>query len=314
MTQYGYEPLSPEDSGSTLLERLNGVMPALLTNHKGAARPGYVQPGVMWIDDSGASWLLNLYDGVGDVPLAAINPETHAIVPSFVPLTRKLKVGSGLSLDGTEGGEEEPAAFDLAADRFLRLAFATPAETAGGTLTGKPIDPAGLAVALAALGGSSTIKGGTTVELTGTSVSAIGIPSGAKRITVVLDGVSLSGTASNVLIQVGSAEGVETTGYRSSAGIASQGSANGYSSTIGYIAATFGGANVTHWGHAVLEKAGANRWVCSAHGGLDNGQGLNYCFSGGGGKTLANTLDRLRITTTNGTDTFDAGTATVYWE
>ncbi|MBS1168036.1 MAG: hypothetical protein H6R00_4061 [Proteobacteria bacterium] len=314
MTQYGYEPLSPDDSGSTLLGRVNGVVPALLTNHKGAARPGYVQPGMMWIDDSGASWLLNLYDGTSDVLIAAINPDTHALVPSFVPLTRKLKVGSGLSLDGTEGNDEEPAAFDLAADRFLRLAFATPAETAGGTLRGKPIDPAGLAVALAALGGSSTIKGGTTVELTGTSVSASGIPPGAKRVTIVFDGVSLSGSASNILIQAGSADGIEATGYRSSAGIASQGSANGYTSTIGYIVASLGGAGVTHWGHAVLEKAGVNRWVCSAHGGLDNGAGINYSFSGGGGKTLANTLDRLRITTSNGTDTFDAGTATVYWE
>lgn len=80
MTQYGYEPLSPDDSGSTLLGRVNGVVPALLTNHKGAARPGYVQPGMLWIDDSGASWLLNLYDGASDINIAAINPVDHTII------------------------------------------------------------------------------------------------------------------------------------------------------------------------------------------------------------------------------------------
>lgn len=100
MTQYGYEPLSPDDSGSTLLARMNGVVPALLTNHKGATRPDYVQPGMMWIDDSGAVWLLNLYDGASDVPIAAINPETHTFVASFVPLTRKIKGGAGVLING----------------------------------------------------------------------------------------------------------------------------------------------------------------------------------------------------------------------
>jgi hypothetical protein len=113
MTQYGYEPLSPDDSGSTLLERMNGVVPALLTNHKGAVRPGYVQPGMMWIDDSGATWLLNVYDGMSDVPIAAIDPETHAVV----------------------------------------IAFATIAEAVAGEVTGKPVDPAGVAAAVAALSG-----------------------------------------------------------------------------------------------------------------------------------------------------------------
>jgi len=158
------------------------------------------------------------------------------------------------------------------------------------------------------------LKGGTTVTLSGTAVDFTGIPSTAKRVVVVLDGISITGTATTINLQLGKAAGMETTGYQSSCGIASSGSAGGATSTIGMQIAWAAGATVTHWGRAVLEKAGVNRWVCSAHGGLDNGGGINYSFSGGGGKTLANTLDRLRITTSNGTDTFDAGTATVYWE
>lgn len=34
----------------------------------------------------------------------------------------------------------------------------------------------------------------------------------------------------------------------------------------------------------------------------------------GGGKTLSGTLDRVRITTVNGTDTFDAGTINIMYE
>ncbi len=155
MTQYGYEPLSPADSGSTLLERINGVVPALVTNHKGPARPGYVLPGMMWIDDSGSAWLLNLYDGASDVAIAAINPQTHVPVETFVPLTRKIKVGSGLSLDGTNGADANPAEGDLSIDRLLGINLAakalTPAVWAGGAdETEAPISPVKLAATIAA--------------------------------------------------------------------------------------------------------------------------------------------------------------------
>jgi hypothetical protein len=35
---------------------------------------------------------------------------------------------------------------------------------------------------------------------------------------------------------------------------------------------------------------------------------------GSGSKTLSGTLDRVRITTVNGTDTFDAGTINIMYE
>ncbi|MCM5560324.1 hypothetical protein [Pleomorphomonas sp. JP5] len=151
MTQYGYEPLSPADSGSTLLERLNGVVPALVTNHKGPARPGYVQPGMMWIDDSGSEWLLNLYDGASDVAIAAIDPDTHTVVAAYVPPSRKLKVGAGLVLNGFAGTDAEPAEADLTADLAFTMAFATPAVTIAGERDDLPVHPAGLKAAIAAL-------------------------------------------------------------------------------------------------------------------------------------------------------------------
>ncbi|MCM5556273.1 hypothetical protein [Pleomorphomonas sp. JP5] len=151
MTQYGYEPLSPTDSGSTLLERINGVVPALVTNHKGPARPGYVQPGMMWIDDSGSKWLLNLFDGANDVAIAAIDPDTHTVVAAYVPAARKLKVGAGLVLDGVAGTDAEPAEADLTADLTFTMAFAPPAVTIAGERDDLPVHPAGLKAAIAAL-------------------------------------------------------------------------------------------------------------------------------------------------------------------
>lgn len=143
MTQYGYEPLSPDDSGSTLLERINGVVAALVTNHKGPARPGYVQPGMMWIDDSGSEWLLNLYDGASDVAIAAIDPATHQALSQWVPETRTIASGLGVKINGGESAT-------LAGTVTVGLDLATPAETIAGQIGNKPAAPDGVHAAIAA--------------------------------------------------------------------------------------------------------------------------------------------------------------------
>lgn len=175
MTQYGYEPLSPTDSGSTLLERLNGVVPVLLTNHKGAARPGYVQPGMMWIDDSGALWLLNLFDGASDVPIATVDPAKHAIVDIHVPTTRKLKVGAGLSIDGIAGIADNPAEADLTADRLLTLvSLSLEVWKTGTDTTTAAISPAQLAAAITALAGGAAPKRIVELSASGNYTPAAG--------------------------------------------------------------------------------------------------------------------------------------------
>ena len=56
---------------------------------------------------------------------------------------------------------------------------------------------------------------GTSKSATGTSVEFAGIPSGVKRITVMLNGVSTSST-SPMQIQLGDSGGYETSGYNGS--------------------------------------------------------------------------------------------------
>jgi len=56
------------------------------------------------------------------------------------------------------------------------------------------------------------LQTGTAVTASGTSIDFTGIPSWVKRITVMFDGVSVSGT-SRVMVQLGDSGGVETTGY-----------------------------------------------------------------------------------------------------
>lgn len=138
----------------------------------------------------------------------------------------------------------------------------------------------------------------------GTSIDFTGIPSWVKRITVLFSGVSLSGTA-NFLIQIG-AGSVTTSGYSSSA--AYGGSAT--TSTSGFVVIA-GSAAAVYTGIMTIATLGSNAWVESSMirsiaAGTDGG--------GVGSVSLSGSLDRVRITTTNGTDTFDAGTINILYE
>ena len=143
----------------------------------------------------------------------------------------------------------------------------------------------------------------------GTSIDFTGIPSWAKRVTVMFNGVSLSATAS-ILVQLGTSGGIVTTGYvsRSSTvnttpSIATLDVTNGFS--IRSTNATF-----TFSGLMTICAVGSNLWVESVTGSLSS----TITLLGGGTKSLADVLTQVRITTDTGTDTFDAGSINIMWE
>ena len=157
---------------------------------------------------------------------------------------------------------------------------------------------------------SNIIKSGTAVASTsGTFVDFTGIPTWVKRIMVMFNGVSTNGT-SEFLVQIGTSSGVETTGYVSTSVNAINAAATAASSgTAGFILRFILASNTVS-GHMVITLADSNTWISShtAKGGTT----FNVC--GGGDKTLSGTLDRIRITTVNGTDTFDAGSVNILFE
>lgn len=145
----------------------------------------------------------------------------------------------------------------------------------------------------------------------GTAKDFTGIPTWARQITINFSGVSTSGT-SLLLIQIGSGS-VDTTGYDSSASIGGTGIVTA-GSTAGYLfeAAGGGGAAAARHANMTLCKISGNTWV-SSHAGSYGNAGLAF-IAGGGSKTLSGVLDRVRITTVNGTDTFDAGLVNIMYE
>ena len=157
--------------------------------------------------------------------------------------------------------------------------------------------------------GASLITSGTAVASTsGTSIDFTGIPSWVKRITVMYKGVSTNG-ASDYLVQLG-AGSPTTTGYTGSSSIITTGIAStNYTTGFGVYNNTTS-ATVINGGMTIV-TLGSNVWAAFGVLLMSNSAGS---MPNGGSVTLAGTLDRVRITTVNGTDTFDAGSINILYE
>jgi hypothetical protein len=144
----------------------------------------------------------------------------------------------------------------------------------------------------------------------GTSIDFTSIPSWVKRITVMLNGVSTNGT-SDILIQIGTTVGIESTAYGSSMTYIVNATAATTNVSSGFLAGTFGNSGAQYNGISTICSMGSNGWVMACN---LNDNASTRMFLGSGAKTLSGTLDRIRLTTVNGTDTFDAGSVNIMYE
>jgi hypothetical protein len=162
-------------------------------------------------------------------------------------------------------------------------------------------------VASAATVSSGNITRATAVTLTNqTSVDFTGIPSWAKRITICLSGFSTNGI-SLPKIQLGSGS-IQATGYK---GAVWAGAVTATHHSTGFYLINSSTAD-SYVGHTIvtLIQMVDNLWMVSMTGGYES----VYICVGGGSVTLTGALDRLRLTTENGTDQFDAGIVNIMWE
>lgn len=163
---------------------------------------------------------------------------------------------------------------------------------------------------VATTGAYGQVVSGTAVASTsGTSIDFTGIPSWVKRITVMFNGVSTNGT-SGMLVQIGNTT-FTTSGYNSAASQTIGSSTGVTSSSAGFVIAHDTAADTKN-GQMVISLVSSNIYVSSHTTG--NLTGRTIVNTGGGSVSLSGVLDRVRITTVNGTDTFDAGTINILYE
>jgi len=154
------------------------------------------------------------------------------------------------------------------------------------------------------------ITQGTVVASTsGTSIDFTGLPAWVKKITVMFNGVSTNGATSNYLIQLG-AGSVTTSGYLGATTFLSTVAVSA-NLTTGFGIYNASGASQVFHGSVQITTMGSNLWVASGVLAQSNGAAT---ITTGGSVTLGGTLDRLRITTVNGTDAYDAGSINILYE
>ena len=151
---------------------------------------------------------------------------------------------------------------------------------------------------------------GTAVTLTTqTAVDFTSVPSWVKRITLTFQGISLNGT-SNFLIRLGTGGTPTTSGYVS--GSSSIGSAvASLTSSVGFAMQVGSTAALSVSGSVSFVNLSSNIWTANGVGGY---AGTTGTITVGGHISLSGTLDMVRLTTINGTDTMDAGSVNILYE
>lgn len=205
----------------------------------------------------------------------------------------------------TSGGNTVITTTDAATDVTSGIVeLATSAEVQTGTDTGR-------VPSVSSLRGGLLVSGTAIATTSGTSHDFTGIPSWVKKITIMLSGVSTNGT-SVPLIQIGDSGGIENTGYlgASTTAVNVVATAN---YTTGFGIGQSHAATDTDHGTITLTllNASTNTWTAYGVIGLSDIAAMKYTA---GSKSLSATLDRVRLTTVNGTDAFDAGSINIIYE
>lgn len=251
--------------------------------------------------------------GIVTVPKTIASGETVTIPAGRVAVLPNLVIDGVLNIEN--GGEvfipSGATLGDLETQLALKAPLVNPAFT-NPTATTQTAQDNSTKVATTAYVDGKMVLGTAVNSTSGTSIDFTGIPSWAKKITVMFSGVSTNGSTP-ILIRLGTVSSIETTGYIS-IGSAIQGSVVGvnFSDTSFLIGDSRGPTFVEH-GNATINKLTNNNYCFS--GIMAQTGGANYrTVHGAGSKTLSGVLDRIRITTANGTDMFDAGSINILYE
>lgn len=206
-----------------------------------------------------------------------------------------ITINGSTGISGVDGSAGTPALIGSNADTGLVFGAGQVSASLNGTTANVPL-----------------VQGTAQVPTSGTAIDFTGIPIWAKRITVALGGVSLSGTA-NLLVQIGTSGGIEITSYASSSAYGGSSVDGGAAASTSGFVVRAGAAAAVVGGVMTIANVSGNAWATGFAGARIDG-GVASSIAGGGTKTLGGTLDRVRITSTNGTDTFDAGSINIFYE
>ena len=163
-----------------------------------------------------------------------------------------------------------------------------------GVLNATTVQHNGVATERIVLTASQLTNSGTYFDFTG-------IPTWAKKVTVQIQDVCTNGS-SQVLVQLGTSGGISTSGYVGGTSYYLGGSSGAVQALSTGFFIFIGGASIYRFGTMVLTRLSGNKWMCSSQ--VAYAGGFAWCS---GVRVLPADLDRVRVTTVNGTDSFTQG-------
>jgi hypothetical protein len=300
MSQHDYDLAN--QAGAAFRSDLNAALAAIVTNNSGATEPTTTYAHMWWSDTTAgilkrrnaanSAWI-----SVMPLTLAfsAIGESLAAAASASAARTAISAAASGANGDITSLSGLTTAL--SIAQGGTGAATASAARTALGLAIGTDVQAYDANLRPRVLGTGVSSTSATALDFTG-------IPSWVKRVTVMFNGVATSGT-SRVVVRIGDSSGVASTGYLS--GVSGNGTAA--NETSGFPISSDKASTYVFYGSITLLNISGTTWIASgAIGRSDN----TNAYVSGGGRTLTGTLDRLRITTVNGTDTFTAYVNIIY--
>ena len=218
---------------------------------------------------------------------------------------------SSIVVSGDTSGSVTLSAPAVAGSTVLTL----PASTGTVTATASAVSAAGqIPFSTDGSTWSSTAKivlGTAQASTSGASITFTGIPTWAKRVTLMLNGVSTNGT-NQIIAQLGNGSAV-TSGYSCFVGTMQGGGLSTASNTTGFAVDSANTSAYLVYGNLVFTLQTGNTWTCTIATGANN-VGNFRASTGGGVIALAGSLDRVVLTSVGSIDTFDAGSINIMYE
>jgi hypothetical protein len=188
------------------------------------------------------------------------------------------------------------------------ISIASTSEALAGTNADRAVTPLGLKTAVNTIVDSKFVRETAKATTSGTSIDFTGIPSWVKRITLMFNNMSTSGSSYKQIQLIYGGSTVVNSGYRASSARFNSTAIGEAASTTGFLIVS-GSSSDDMWGSFTLTNFDGNTWV--GFGGMTYSTG-NLVSSGG--ITIGGTLTGIRLTTVNGTDTFDSGSINIMYE
>jgi len=221
---------------------------------------------------------------------------------SSLSVTTSASIGTTLSVDTIA---EKTSSAGVTVNNTLK------ADTISGKTSSTSMTLAGISISSSIIDNAARpISAGTAQNTTsGTVINFTGIPSWVRRVVLMIQGVSLSGTG-QVGVRLGTSSGFVSSGY--TGGTSSIGASTvitGSISTGFEMTNTFASASNAFSGAYTISLLGSNIWVCTGAVGVSSG---NIIINGH--LSLGGTLTQVQLYSQNGSDTFDAGSANILYE